>query len=163
MQVLQFTHVLRQCVTAALVLAMGCHHSAPAAHAASNTTQLVVLPAESDAFPRAATAVSTALSNATVAGVDGKKLSKVSLEVVQLSIECNDPTPACYAAVGKSLTADKLLFAQLDAKDKHKLEVTITLFDVARAAPAKTAQKTYASEAEASAGAAALVGQAVHP
>jgi hypothetical protein len=155
--------VLRQCVTAALVLAMGCHRSAPAAHPAAKTTQLVVLPAESDAFPKAATAVSTALANARVAGVDGKKLSKVSLEVVQLSIECVDATSTCYAAVGKSLAADRLLFAQVDAQDKHKLQVTITLFDVDGGVPAKVAKKVFASEADASAGAAALVGEAVQP
>jgi hypothetical protein len=155
--------VLRQCLTTALVLAMACHRSAAPAHPAAKTTQLVVLPAESDAFPKAATAVSTALANASVAGVDGKKVSKVSLEVVQLSIECVDATPACYAAVGKSLAADRLLFAQVDAQDKHKLQVTITLFDVGGGAPAKVAKKVFASEAEASAGAAALVGEAVQP
>jgi hypothetical protein len=155
--------VLRQWATAALVLAIGCHRSAPPAQPAANTTQLVVLPAESDAFPKAATAVSTALAGASVPGVDAKQVSKVSLEVVQLSIECVDPTTACFAAVGKSLSANRLLFAQLDAQDKHNVKVTVTLFDVDHSATAKTAQKVFTSEADASAGAAQLVGEVTQP
>jgi hypothetical protein len=156
--------VLRQWATAALVLATGCHRSAPPAQPVAKTpTRLVVLPAESDAFAKAATALSTALAGASIPGVDAKQVSKVSLEVVQLSIECVDPTTACFAAVGKSLSANRLLFAQLDAQDKHKLKVTVTLFDVDRGATTKTAQKVFASEADASAGAAQLVGEVTQP
>src|SRR5258705_13580849 len=64
--------------------------------------QLAVIPAESDAFPRAARAVSASLSSARIAGVDATAVSKVPLEVVQLSIECVDPTDACYQAIGRS-------------------------------------------------------------
>src|SRR4051812_42550885 len=76
--------------------------------------RLTVIPADSDAFPRAARAVSASLSSARIAGVDTTAVSKVSLEVVQLSIECVDPTDACYQAIGRSMAVNRLLFARID-------------------------------------------------
>jgi hypothetical protein len=145
-----------------LWLALGCHHSAPPVQPAAPKTRLEVLPAESDRFPKAAAAVSQSLADATVTGMDEKQLSKVSLEVVQLSIECVDETTECYAAVGKSLHANKMLFAQLSA-EKKQLKMTVTLFDVDASAPARTVEKVFANEAEASAGAASLVAEATKP
>ena len=144
-----------------LLLAMGCHHSAAPVQPVAKT-RLAVLPAESDTFPKAAAAVSQSLADASVAGIDDKQVSKVSLEVVQLSIECVDETTACYAAVGKSLHANKLLFAQL-AADSKQLKMTVTLFDVDASSTARTAEKVFANEAEASAGAASLVTEATRP
>jgi hypothetical protein len=111
---------------------------------------LAVLPAESDAFPKAAEAATESLSQAHITGVDRTQVSKVSLEVVQLSIECVEPTPACYQAVGKTLAADRLLFAQIAPGPKKKqLKVTVSLFDVQVAAPPRTAEATFGSEKEA--------------
>src|SRR5438477_10604748 len=62
-----------------------------------------VLPVDSDAFPIAARAATERLRRARVRGLDEPQVSKVSLEVVQLSIECVERTPACYERVGKSL------------------------------------------------------------
>jgi len=129
----------------------------------SPKTRLAVLPAESDAFPKAAAALSQALASAHVAHVDATQVEKVSLEVVQISIECVDPTAACYAAVGKSLRANKLLFAQLATAAKKQVKITVTLFDVDARAPAKTAEKLFKTEALASAGVAALVSEATQP
>lgn len=110
---------------------------------------LEVLPAESDAFPAAAKAVTDTLSRAHVAGVDRTQLSKVSLEVVQLSIECVEPSPACYQAVARSLSADRILFAQIVPGPKHKqLKVTISLFAINDPLP-HSAEAVYASEQEA--------------
>jgi hypothetical protein len=122
---------------------------------------LAVLPAESDAFPKAARAVSDSLTKAQVSGVDETRVSKVSLEVVQLQIECIDQTTACYSAVGKSLSANKLLFAQLaPGGTKKQLKVTVTLFDVDTQLLAKRAERVFSSEAEATAGVPELVGEA---
>jgi hypothetical protein len=149
----------------AIVVVMGCvHHETVVPHPQPEVKRLTVLPAESDAFPKAAAAVSQSLASARVVGMDDTQLSKVSLEVVQLSIECVDATATCYQAVGKSLSANKLLFAQLAAGEKkQELKVTITLFDVDTSAAAKTAERVFASEDEATAGVAGLVTEATRP
>lgn len=124
-----------------------------------------MIPAESDVFPAAARAVSERLAAAKVAGIDETRLSKVSLEVVQLAIECVEPTGTCYQAIGRSLAANELLFARIvdstpAAKrrgGKRPLKVTVTLFDVDARSAARTAEREFASEADATAGAAALV------
>jgi hypothetical protein len=121
--------------------------------------KLAVLPAESDKFPKTAAAITDSLAAAQVAGIDEREVSKVSLEVVQLSIECVEPTAGCYAAVGKQLAANRLLFAQIGAEKKKKLKVTVTLFDVDTLAP-KTAERIFANEKEATAGVADLVAEA---
>lgn len=148
-----------------VLVAVGCHHSSPAPvpPPPPPKVRLAVLPAESDAFPKVAAALSKSLAGARVAGIDDTQLEKVSLEVVQLSIECVDPTVECYAAVGKSLHANKLLFAQLAPGAKRaELKVTVTLFDVDGGAPAKQAEKTFANEAAASAAVDDLVAEATH-
>jgi hypothetical protein len=122
-------------------------------------TTLAVLPAESDRFPQVAEAITASLTNAAVTGIDRTEVSKVSLEVVQLSIECVEPTADCYEAVGKSLAANRLLFALLEPDGKRRVRVTVTLFDVDSRAP-KTAKKVFASEQDASAGVADLVAEA---
>lgn len=144
---------------------MACGSARPAAVAPTPPPrpriQLAVIPAESDAFPRAARAVSGLLAGARVAGVDTRSISKVSLEVVQLSIECVDPTDACYQAIGRSMAANRLLFARIDSSGKRRqLRVTVTLYDVDARAARRTAQKLFASEDQAIDGAAALVAEA---
>ena len=142
-----------------VVLALGCHTPRKrTAVAAASSIKLAVLPAESAKFPTAAQALTDSLTKASVPGVNKTEVSKVSLEVVQLSIECLEPTVKCYEAVGKSLAANRLLFARLSGRSK-KLEVTVTLFDVDAGSP-KTAHKTFTSEKEAAAGVADLVAEA---
>ena len=120
---------------------------------------LAVLPAESNRFPRAARAITESLANVDVSGVDRKQVAKVSLEVVQLSIECVEPSVKCYAAVGRSLSANRLLFARLAPGGRKQVKVTVTFFDVDARAP-RTAQKVFASEQDVSAGVADLVSEA---
>lgn len=122
--------------------------------------QLTVIPAESDAFPRAARAVSASLAAAKVSGIDEARVSKVSLEVVQLSVECVDPTSACYEAIGRSMAANQLLFARIEVGgNKRQLKITVTLFDVDANVEKQTAAKVFATEAAAVAGVAALVAE----
>jgi hypothetical protein len=134
-----------------------CGHPAVAPHtpgppaAAPKLVTLAVLPAESDAFPSAAKAVTDALAHAHITGVDRTQVSKVSLEVVQLSIECVEPSPACYQAVGRSLSADRILFAQIAPGPKrNEIKVTVSLFAMTDLFP-HTAERVFASEQEASA------------
>ncbi|HEX3478188.1 MAG TPA: hypothetical protein VHT91_24370 [Kofleriaceae bacterium] len=123
--------------------------------------RLTVIPADSDAFPRAARAMSASLSSARIAGVDATTVSRVSLEVVQLSIECVDPTDACYEAIGRSMSANRLLFARIDpGATRPQLRVTVTLYDVDAGSAKQTAVKLFPTEDQAVAGAAALVAEA---
>ena len=144
-----------------LILAVAaCAHPQPpaAAPAVAAKIKLVTLPVESDAFPKIAKAATGALAQAKVAGIDEAVTEKVSIEVVQLSIECVDPTVACYEAAAKSLSANKLLFAQVDV-DGKKPKVEITLFDAATRAP-RTTTRTFDTEAAAIAGLDQLVAEA---
>jgi hypothetical protein len=129
--------------------------------AARPAVRLAVIPADSDAFPRAARAVSASLSSARIDGVDATAVSKVSLEVVQLSIECVDPTDACYQAIGRSMAANRLLFARIDpGATRRQLRVTVTLYDVDAGSAKRTAAKLFPTEDQAVAGAASLVAEA---
>jgi len=123
-----------------------------------------VLPAESDAFPIAARSTTERLRRARVKGLEEPQISKVSLEVVQLSIECVERTPACYEAVGKSLAANELLFAEIDeGPKKQSIKVTVTLFDVDAKQRKKAAIKVFASEEDVVWGVADVVAEATKP
>ncbi|MDQ3333833.1 MAG: hypothetical protein M4D80_01505 [Myxococcota bacterium] len=129
--------------------------------------KLAVLAVESDKFPKVAQAATDSLAKAQVKGMDQVEVSKVSLEVVQLSIECVEPTDACYEAVGKSLAANRLLFAQIGPGlikkgKKRDVRVIITLFDVDTRASQKTAEKVFPSEKDATAGVDALISEATN-
>jgi hypothetical protein len=139
---------------------MACGHAppTPAPAAPATRTQLAVLPAESDVFPVVARAVSAELAAAKVGGMDEMRVSKVSLEVAQLSIECVEPTTACYQAVGRSMSANRLLFARVDpGAGARQLKLTVTLFDVDGSATRRTQAQVFATEQAALAGMAALV------
>lgn len=127
--------------------------------APAKVVTLAVLPAESDSFPNAARALTESLGRAHVAGVDRTQLSKVSLEVVQLSIECVEQSPACYQLVARSLSADRILFAQIARGPTHdQVKVTVSLFGLTDLFP-RTAERVFASEQEAAEKANELVGE----
>jgi len=142
---------------------MACAHAPPAVAppaAPSRSLALAVIPPESDAFPRAARALGASLAAVKLRGVEQTRVSKASLEVVQLSIECVDPTDACYEAVGRSLSANRLLFARIDSgATRRGLKVSVTLYDVDARTAKRTAEKSFATEDDATAGAAALVAE----
>lgn len=148
---------VRALLLGVVIMVVGCAHSHPTAVTPVAKIKLLTLPAESDAFPNIAKAATSALAHAKVSGVDEHATSKVSIEVVQLSIECVDSTAACYDAAAKSLAANKLLFAQIDV-DGAKPKVSVTLFDGASKQP-KTVEHTFASEAAAVAGLDGLVSE----
>jgi hypothetical protein len=158
----------------AVLSAVGCaHHAAPKPVVAAQPkppspperrVKLAVLPVDSYSYPELAEWLSTLLSDARVGGVDDYIHSKVSLETVQLAIECVDLTSECYAAVGKSLQANRLLLAQIGAGAKKRdraVHVTITVFDVDAGAPMSAVDRTFKNEEEALADVEELVQQAV--
>ena len=157
-------------LVATAVLAIGCaHHPAqqaetPATPPAKTRVKLAVLPIDADAFPQIAASLNNALHGVKVKGVDDYFLSKVTLEVVQLSIECVQATSECYSAVGKSLSANKLLLGHIVALGKRKrdktVRVTITLFDVDSGEAANVVDRVYKTPELASQGAGDLVAEA---
>ncbi|CAN5911596.1 hypothetical protein BH11MYX3_BH11MYX3_45820 [soil metagenome] len=120
-----------------------------------------VLPAESDAYPIAARAATERMRRARVRGLEEPQFSKVSLEVVQLSIECTDRSADCYEAVGRSLAANELLFTEIDeGPKKNSIKVTVTLFDVDAKKRKKAAIKVFASEEDVVWGVADVIAEA---
>ncbi|CAN5829982.1 hypothetical protein BH11MYX2_BH11MYX2_28910 [soil metagenome] len=106
-----------------------------------------VLPAESPAFPIAARAATERLRRARVKGLGEPQISKVSLDVVQLQIECVEASNGCYERVGKELGANQLLFAEIaNGPRPETIKVTITLFDVDGVTRRKAASKVFATE-----------------
>ena len=121
----------------------GCATTAPAPRRAERVPEegptrhrvkLAVLPVESDNYPRLAKGVNGLFHDIQVTGIDDYFLSKVTLEVAQLAIECVDETKECWSAVGKSLTSDRILLAQIaratKKKHDHSLQLIVTYFDV---------------------------------
>jgi len=114
--------------------------------------KLAVLPVEGDVFPRLAQEINDKLGKVQLSAVDDYFVSRATLEVVQLSIECVELTTACFSSVGKSLAAQRLLFAQLQGGAKRRdksVKVVFTLFDVPSGQVARTAEKQFKNEDEA--------------
>ncbi len=158
-------------LVATMALAVGCAH-APAPQAektppptpAQARVKLAVLPVDADAFPQIAASLNNALHDVKVKGVDDYFLSKVTLEVVQLSVECVQSSNECYSAAGKSLSANKLLLGHIVAMGKKRrdksVRVTITLFDVDTGEAANVVDRVFKTPELASQGAGDLVAEA---
>src|SRR5580765_252141 len=81
--------------------------------------------------PSVAQAVNDQMSRVQIAGTKDRVKAAVSMEVAQLAIECIQPTAVCYRAVGHSLGADRLMWAEIDpAAPQDKIRITVVLFDV---------------------------------
>jgi hypothetical protein len=169
-----------QALLIAAMAATGCATSTPAQQRRServpedgptrHRVKLAVLPVESDAFPRLAKSINGVFHDIQVTGIEDYFLSKVTLEVAQLAIECVDQTNDCWVAVGKSLSSDRMLLAQIGAgggsgsgkKKKDKtLQLTVTYFDVATGQALHVANKSFKSEDEALRGMKDLIDDAV--
>jgi hypothetical protein len=153
-----------------VMLAVGCAHAPPPTAEtppppAKARVKLAVLPVDTDPFPQIAASLNRALHDVKVKGVDDYFLSKVTLEVVQLSIECVQPSSECYSAVGKSLSANKLLLghiAQVGKKKRDKsVRVTITMFDVDAGEATNVVDRVFKTPELASQGAQDLVAEVV--
>jgi hypothetical protein len=110
--------------------------------------------------PAVAKAVNDQMSRVKLAGTKAPVKAAVSMEVAQLAIECIQPTPACYRAVGHSLGADRLIWAEVDpGASEDKIRITVVLFDV-QAGTASRRVGTFAGVDAARAGVAGLVDHA---
>jgi len=110
-----------------------------------------------------AQAVNDQMSRAKPPGTSASVKAAISMEVAQLAIECIQPTPACYAAVGRSMNADRLMWAELDgAAADEKIRITVVMFDV-QAGKSSRRVGTFAGVQAARAGVAELVESASDP
>jgi hypothetical protein len=152
-----------------MTLLVACAHGRTARVAApppplKPRVKLAVLPVDEDQFPLVAKSVNRAFADVKVPGIDDYFVSKVTLEVVQLSIECVQPTSACYSAAGKSLAANRLLLAQVVGVGKRRrdksVRVTVTLFDVDASEAVNVVDRVYKTPEAAAGGVADLVAEA---
>jgi hypothetical protein len=150
-------------LSGALLLGLGCasQPAPPAAHAQKPAppARLAWLPADPLAGPELAQAVNDRLGQITLPGTSAGVKAAVSMEVAQLAIECTEPTPTCYTAVGRSLGADEMLWAELSPDSGHQtaVRVALLLFDVRGGAAPRRVERTFAGVDAARAGVAALV------
>ena len=150
-------------LSGALLLAVGCaSRSPPAARAAGHVAppaRLTWLPAESTAGREVSRAVNENLGQVALPGAGAGVKSAVSMEVAQLAIECTEPTPTCYTAVGRSLGADEMLWAELGAAggSARDIRVALLLYDVRAGAAPRRVEQSFESVEAVRAGVAALV------
>jgi len=150
-------------LSGALLLALGCaNRPPPPARTASKVAppaRLTWLPAESVAGRELAKAVNENLGQVALPGAGAGVKSAVSMEVAQLAIECTEPTPTCYTAVGRSLGADEMLWAELGAGGgpSRDIRVALLLYDVRDGAAPRRVEQSFASVEAVRAGVSALV------
>jgi hypothetical protein len=126
--------------------------------------RLAWMPLDPLEAPAIAKAVNDRMSSIKPAGTSASVKAAVSMEVAQLAIECIQPTPACYGAVGRSLGADRLMWAELDPSgDDEKVRLTVLVFDVQAGTAPRRVAETFAGMLAAQTGAAGLVERAVTP
>jgi hypothetical protein len=129
----------------------------PSTATAPAIVRLAWLPVEPRASATLAGLLNGRLARVAVDGVTDTVQAPVSLEMAQLAIECIERTPACYSAVGRSLGADRLLWAEVERGPRGALTVRVSLFDVVGAALVRKVEHAYPNGAAARAGVAALV------
>ena len=133
-----------------------------AAAPAPEPKRLAWLPVETLEMPDVARTVNDHLGRVKISGATDGRKAAVSMEVAQLAIECTEPTPACYGAVGNSLGADQLLWAELHPGPARAptIRIALALFDVRAGTAPKRVEKTFDGVQAARAGVADLVDHA---
>jgi hypothetical protein len=151
----------------ALALGLGCatttHQAArspPASVGPPPRVRLAWLPFDAPASSGLIRAVNARLERAKIAGVTESFQAPVSMEMAQLAIECIEKTAHCYAAVGRSVGADRLLWADLDRSAHGGLTLRVALFDVEHGAVVHEAAQSYPSAKAAQADVETLVARA---
>jgi hypothetical protein len=122
--------------------------------------RLAWLPFDASASSGLTTAVNEQLEHLAIDGVTQSVRAPVSMEMAQLAIECIEKTPRCYAAVGRSVGADRLLWVDLDRHGHGNLTLRVALFDVGRGGIVREAEQSYASAKAAQADVPALITRA---
>jgi hypothetical protein len=150
----------------AVALVAACATTEPAAivalpppqKTAPATVRLAVMPLEARTSGELAAAINPRLAGVAIEGVTDTFQAPVSMEMAQLAIECIDHTPACYGAVGRSVGADRLLWAELERGGRGgAVKLRLALFDVARGEMLRQGGRAFPSAKAAKAGSAALV------
>ena len=151
----------------ALALGLGCatttHQAArspPAPVSPTPRVRLAWLPFDASASAGLTTAVNARLEKVKIAGVTDSFQVPVSMEMAQLAIECIEKTARCYSAVGRSVGADRLLWADLDRRAHGNLTLRVALFDVDRGAVVHEAEQSYPSAKAAQADVETLIARA---
>jgi hypothetical protein len=129
-----------------------------------------VLPPDALPFGEVAAALGRGLEGA-LSAANGRRVrgsevvaAKVSMEVAQLSLECVSPTNDCYAAVGRFLQVDRLLWGQaVRDGDASSVKITVIHLDVGRRIPLGRAERTFTDQVAAVEGVQAVVDQAMAP
>lgn len=113
--------------------------------------RMAILPVENDAYPKVADALNEVFKTVEVKTAEEYLRPKVTLDVVQLQIECLEATEACYGAVGKSLSVNLLLIGQLARPEKKQkgVRVTVTLFNVDTGATLNAIDRVFRKQDEA--------------
>ena len=125
--------------------------------------KLAWMPLDPFDAPSVAQAVNDNMSRVKLSGSSAGVKAAVSMEVAQLALECISPTTTCYRAVGHSLGADRLMWAEIDPEaPEDKIRITVVLFDV-QAGTASRRVGTFAGVDAARAGIAELVDHAAGP
>ncbi len=153
---------------AVLALGLGCaatpHQAVRSPPKAVNSppprVRLAWLPFDAPASSGLTTAVNANLEHVKIAGVTESFQASVSMEMAQLAIECIEKTARCYAAVGRSVGADRLLWADLDRRAHGNLTLRVALFDVDRGAVVHEAEQSYPSAKAAQADVETLIARA---
>jgi hypothetical protein len=151
----------------ALALGLGCatttHQAAsspPAPVSPPPRVRLAWLPFDAHASSGLTTAINAHLGHAKIAGITESFQAPVSMEMAQLAIECIDKAARCYTAVGRSVGADRLLWADLDRRAHGSLTLRVALFDVDRGAILHEAAQSYPSANAAQADVETLIARA---
>jgi hypothetical protein len=120
------------------------------------------LPVEPLVAPALARALNEHMGRIALPGAEASYRAPVSMEVAQLAIECIDATPACYVKVGRSVGADRVIWAELaPAKaPSGEVRVALLLFDVDAGAVVARAERTFPGAKEAEEGIGTLVDHA---
>jgi hypothetical protein len=157
---------------ALLTLASGCAAAVkqqarpapkPPVAAVSPRARMAWMPCESRAQPELAAAINGRLDQAKVADVKESFQASVSMETAQLAMECIEKTPRCYAAVGRSIGADRLLWADLDRNAAGQLTLRVSLFDVESGAMVRVVEGHYPTAKAAADDVGTLIGRAQAP
>jgi hypothetical protein len=150
-----------------LALGLGCAtttqqaaRSPPAPVSPPPRVRLAWLPLDAPATSGLSTAVNAQLARVKIEGVTESFQAPVSMEMAQLANECIEKTARCYSAVGRSVGADRLLWADLDRRAHGNLTLRVALFDVGRGAVLHEAEQSYPSAKAAQADVETLIARA---
>jgi hypothetical protein len=124
--------------------------------------RLVWFPVEARAASKdVVSAANDQLAHLSMKDVTQVAPAPVSLEMAQLTIECIDKTPGCFSKVGRSLNADRMVWADVERGGQGAVTVKVSMFDVAKGAITKNAKRTFPTPKEARDGVAGVVRDAL--